>query len=157
MILINTSAEWRYFPTCFNIFNVLRQSWHHYNYLVSVGFRESVTSLLWGPTAKQVRKMCADVCGGFFRVLACPLAVKSNNYFVLYSSDKKSSISMLRCLQNFETTEQMKNKHCWGFVRESTGHRWISITKKPVMWNFDIFVVASLSKLLNKQSFCPWL
>ena len=44
---------------------------------------------------------------------------------------------------------------------ESIGDRWISLTKWPVKWNFVIFFVAILNKLINKQLRCrrhdtPW-
>ena len=49
----------------------------------------------------------------------------------------------------------------WG---ESTYHWWIPLTKRPIIWSFDVFLVVSLNKLLNKQMrflgseapWCPW-
>ena len=41
----------------------------------------------------------------------------------------------------------------WG---ESTGHRWIPLTKGPVIRCFGVFFVVSLNKLLDKQSKRRW-
>ena len=39
----------------------------------------------------------------------------------------------------------------WG---ESTGYRWIPLTKEPVMWSFYVYFEVSPDELLNKQLMC---
>ena len=45
----------------------------------------------------------------------------------------------------------------WPFVkgRETTGHRWILLTK-PVTWSFDVFFDLRLNKRLSKRSRRRW-
>ena len=36
-------------------------------------------------------------------------------------------------------------------LRESTYQQWSTLSKKPAMWNFDVFIVISRNTLLNKH------
>ena len=44
----------------------------------------------------------------------------------------------------------------WPFVRETTGHRWIPVTKRPVTRSFEDFFDLRLNKRLSKHWWASW-